>query len=93
MNKLDIKKGSFTKQAKRHKMSIDDYANYVIKHRKSHRKSGYNPTLKTYRRAILYKTFKKTNKRSNNKRSNNKRSNNKHSNNKRSNQKTKKNLK
>ena len=68
MNKLDIKKGSFTKQAKRHKMSIDDYANYVIKHRKSHKKSGYNPTLRTYRRAILYKTFKRSN-RSNKKKS------------------------
>ena len=64
MNKLDIKKGTFTKQAKRHGMSVKDYANYVIKHRKSHRKSGYNPTLKTYRRAILYKTFKNSKKKS-----------------------------
>ena len=62
MNKLDIKKGSFTKQAKRHNMGIDEYANYVIKHRKGDNKSGYNPTLTTYRRAILYKTFMKSKK-------------------------------
>ena len=62
MNKLNIKKGSFTKQAKRHNMDIDEYANYVIKHRKSDNKSGYNPTLTTYRRAILYKTFMKSKK-------------------------------
>ena len=58
----DIKRGTFTKQAKRHKMSVDKYANYVIKHRNKNRNSGYNPTLKTYRRAILYKSFKKMNK-------------------------------
>ena len=62
MNKLDIKKGAFTKQAKRHKMSVSEYADYVISHRKSHRNSGYNPTLKTYRRAILYKIFMKSKK-------------------------------
>ena len=62
MNNLDIKRGAFTKQAKRHNMSIGEYADYVINHRKSHRKSGYNPTLKTYRRAILYKTFMKSKK-------------------------------
>ena len=65
MNKLDIKKGAFTKQAKRHNMSISEYADYVINHRKSHRNSGYNPTLKTYRRAILYKTFMKSRKKKN----------------------------
>ena len=65
MNKLDIKKGAFTKQAKRHKMSVSEYADYVINHRKSHRNSGYNPTLKTYRRAILYKTFMKSRKKKN----------------------------
>ena len=43
-------------------MDIDEYANYVIKHRKSDNKSGYNPTLTTYRRAILYKTFMKSKK-------------------------------
>ena len=58
----DIKRGSFTKQAKRHKMSVDEYADYVIKHRNKDRNSGYNPTLKTYRRAILYKSFQKMNK-------------------------------
>ena len=63
MNKLDINKGAFTKQAKRHSMSVKDYADYVIKHRKSSKNSGYNPTLKTYRRAILYKTFMNSNKR------------------------------
>ena len=57
----DIKRGTFTKQAKRHKMSVDKYANYVIKHRNKNRNSGYNPTLKTYRRAILYMSFKKMN--------------------------------
>ena len=67
MNKLDIKKGSFTKQAKRHNMDIDEYADYVIKHRNKNRNSGYNPTLKTYRRAILYKSFKKMNKNKNKK--------------------------
>lgn len=46
MNNLDIKRGAFTKQAKRHNMSINEYVDYVINHRKSHRKSGYNPTLK-----------------------------------------------
>ena len=65
MNKLDIKKGAFTQQAKRHKMSVSEYADYVINHRKSHRNSGYNPTLKTYRRAILYKTFMKSRKKKN----------------------------
>ena len=58
----DIKRGSFTKQARRHKMSVDEYADYVIKHRNKDRNSGYNPTLKTYRRAILYKSFQKMNK-------------------------------
>ena len=65
MNKLDIKKGAFTQQAKRHKMSVSEYADYVINHRKSHRNSGYNPTLKTYRRPILYKTFMKSRKKKN----------------------------
>ena len=64
---IQIKRGSFTKQAKRHKMSVDEYADYVIKHRNRNRKSGYNPTLKTYRRAILYKSFKKMNKNKNKK--------------------------
>ena len=62
MNNLDIKRGAFTKQAKRHNMSISEYADYVIYHRKKHRNSGYNPILKTYRRAILYKTFMRSKK-------------------------------
>ena len=61
----DIKRGTFTKQDKRHKMSVNEYADYVIKHRNKNRNSGYNPTLKTYRRAILYKSFKKMNKNKN----------------------------
>ena len=69
MNNLNIKQGAFTKQAKRHNMSIGEYADYVINHRKSHRKSGYNPTLKTYRRAILYKTFMKSKKKKTKKKS------------------------
>ena len=69
MNNLNIKRGAFTKQAKRHNMSISEYADYVINHRKSHRKSGYNPTLKTYRRAILYKTFMKSKKKKTKKKS------------------------
>ena len=62
MNKINIDKGAFTKQAKRHNMSVKEFANHVIKHRKGHIKSGYNPTLKTYRRAILYRTFMKSKK-------------------------------
>ena len=62
MNKININKGAFTKQAKRHNMSVKEFANHVIKHRNSHNKSGYNPTLKTYRRAILYRTFMKSKK-------------------------------
>ena len=46
-------------------MSVSEYADYVINHRKSHNKSGYNPTLRTYRRAILYKTFMKSRKKKN----------------------------
>ena len=43
-------------------MSVGEFADFVINHRKSHNKSGYNPRLKTYRRAILYKTFMRSKK-------------------------------
>ena len=61
MRNLSLKKGAFTKQAKRHRMSVKEYADYVIYHYK-HKDSKYNPTLTTYRRALLTKQFLKANK-------------------------------
>jgi len=64
MKNLSLKKGAFTKQAKRHQMSVKDYTDYVIYHYK-HKDSEYNPKLRTYRRALLTKQFLKANKKKN----------------------------
>ena len=48
------RKGSFASQAKRAGMSLPKFANYVIRNYRDET-SSYNPTIKTYRRAIYYK--------------------------------------
>tara|TARA_R110000764_G_scaffold15964_1_gene45068 strand:- start:313 stop:528 length:216 start_codon:yes stop_codon:yes gene_type:complete len=55
-DKLD--EGTFTEQAKAKKMTINKFADYTIKNYKD-KKSKYNPTLKTYRRALFYKNLVK----------------------------------
>ena len=60
MKNLSLKKGAFTKQARRHRMSVKKYADYVIYHYKN-KNSEYNPRLRTYRRALLTKQFLKAN--------------------------------
>tara|TARA_R110000751_G_scaffold56260_2_gene120189 strand:- start:776 stop:979 length:204 start_codon:yes stop_codon:yes gene_type:complete len=54
----DLDTGTFSNQAKAKKMSVDKFADYVIKNFKD-KKSKYNPTLKTYRRALFYKNLVK----------------------------------
>ena len=56
--KLDLKEGAFTKQAKAKKMSVNQYADYVVKNYNSP-KTKYNPTLTTFRRAMFVKNSKK----------------------------------
>jgi len=60
----NLKEGAFTKQAKSNGMSVDKFAAYVIKnYRKGakvkDKKSSYNPTLTTYRRALFVKNLAK----------------------------------
>jgi len=54
----NLKEGAFTRQAKAAGMSVDKYADYVIKNYKD-KKSKYNPTLTTYRRALFVKNLAK----------------------------------
>tara|TARA_Y100001963_G_C6456395_1_gene298123 strand:+ start:48 stop:266 length:219 start_codon:yes stop_codon:yes gene_type:complete len=54
----NLKEGAFTKQAKANGMSVDKFAAYVIKNYKD-KKSNYNPTLTTYRRALFVKNLAK----------------------------------
>ena len=52
IQKADLKKGAFTKQAKKADMSVQSFANKVAKN-----PGDYSPT--TVKRAQLAKTFKK----------------------------------
>ena len=54
----NLKEGAFTRQAKSAGMSVDAYSKYVIKNYKD-KKSSYNPTLTTYRRALFVKNLAK----------------------------------
>jgi len=54
----NLKEGAFTKQAKSNGMSVDKFSAYVIKNYKD-KKSSYNPTLTTYRRALFVKNLAK----------------------------------
>lgn len=54
----DLDTNSFTEQAKRKKMSINKFADYVIKNY-NNPKTKYNPTLTTFRRANFYKNLVK----------------------------------
>ena len=54
----NLKEGAFTRQAKAKGMSVDKYADYVIKHYRD-KKSKFNPTLTTFRRAMFYKNLVK----------------------------------
>ena len=54
----NLKEGAFTRQAKAAGMSVDKFADYVIKNYKD-KKSKYNPTLTTYRRALFVKNLAK----------------------------------
>ena len=54
----NLKEGAFTKQAKAKGMSVDKYADYVIKNYKD-KTSKYNPSLTTFRRAMFVKNLAK----------------------------------
>ena len=54
----NLKEGAFTKQAKAAGMSVDKYADYVIKNYRD-KTSSYNPTLTTFRRAMFVKNLSK----------------------------------
>ena len=54
----NLKEGAFTAQARRAGMSVDKYSAYVIKNYKD-KKSKFNPTLTTFRRAMFYKNLVK----------------------------------
>ena len=58
---MKMNKGAFTKQAKRRNMTPKQFSEFVIKHKKN-KNSGYTPTMRTYRRALLTKTLLKMNK-------------------------------
>ena len=51
-----IKAGAFTAQAKRAGMTLPKYADYVIKNYKD-KKSKFNPSLTTFRRAMFYRNL------------------------------------
>ena len=55
---FNLKEGVFTRQAKARNMTINQFADFVIKNYKD-KKSSYNPSLTTYRRAVFYKNAKK----------------------------------
>ena len=54
----NLKEGAFTRQAKSAGMSVDKFANYVIKNYRD-KKSKYNPSLTTFRRAMFVKNLAK----------------------------------
>mgnify|MGYP003137238889 CR=1 FL=1 len=54
----NLKEGAFTKQAKAAGMSVDKYADYVIKNYRD-KSSKYNPSLTTFRRAMFVKNLAK----------------------------------
>lgn len=54
----NLKKGAFTKQAKSKGMSVDKFADYVIKNYRD-KNSKYNPSLTTFRRAMFVKNLAK----------------------------------
>jgi len=54
----NLKEGAFTKQAQSAGMSVNKFADYVIKNYKD-KNSKYNPTLTTYRRALFVKNLSK----------------------------------
>ena len=54
----NLKEGAFTKQAKAKGMSVDKYADYVIKNYKDKTRK-YNPSLTTFRRAMFVKNLAK----------------------------------
>ena len=53
-----LKEGAFTRQAKASGMTLPKYADYVIKNYKN-KKSKFNPSLTTFRRAMFYKNLVK----------------------------------
>tara|TARA_R110002126_G_scaffold146267_1_gene292223 strand:- start:7068 stop:7268 length:201 start_codon:yes stop_codon:yes gene_type:complete len=58
--KIELKEGAFTKQAKARNLSLNKYADLVVKNykdNKSGKKVSYVPDLTTYRRAIFYNNF------------------------------------
>jgi len=54
----NLKEGAFTRQAKSRGMSVDAYADFVIKNYRD-KKSKYNPSLTTFRRAMFVKNLAK----------------------------------
>ena len=54
----NLKTGAFTKQAKSKGMSVDKFADYVIKNYRD-KNSKYNPSLTTFRRAMFVKNLAK----------------------------------
>lgn len=54
----NLKEGAFTRQAKAAGMSVPKFADHVIKNYKD-KKSKFNPSLTTYRRANFYKNLVK----------------------------------
>ena len=54
----NLKTGAFTKQANAKNMSVKQFSTYVIKNHKD-KKSKYNPSLTTYRRALFVKNLAK----------------------------------
>ncbi len=54
----NLKEGAFTKQATSMGMSVNKFADHVIKNYKNP-KTKYNPSLTTYRRAQFYKNLVK----------------------------------
>ncbi len=58
--KIELKEGAFTKQAKARNLSLNKYADLVVKNYKDNKagkKVSYVPDLTTYRRAIFYNNF------------------------------------
>jgi hypothetical protein len=54
----NLKEGAFTRQAKSRGMSVDEFADFVIKNYRD-KKSKYNPSLTTFRRAMFVKNLAK----------------------------------
>ena len=53
-----LKEGAFTAQARRAGMSVDKFADHVIKNWKD-KNSKFNPSITTFRRAMFYKNLVK----------------------------------